>query len=193
MDGFHQVLCLQKTIYKRYACLGLDKWITGAGATKSSSAAEKVVNGLHYNTSIHIVQMRMENIANMYLNIDEELLNKLIKLRVSTCLKNVNEIIVMEKFQILQKDITAVTSVQSQMTLILLKDIRLLLSFIAAAHEANIDLHLQCERHFLKLAHSFDHISYSHWRVYQQVYLSNLKQEMMPAYKQLKTISFTAS
>ena len=88
MDGFHQVLCLQKTIYKRYACLGLDKWITGAGTTKSSSTTEKVAHGLHYNTSIHIVQMQMESITNMYLNTDEELLNKLIKLRVSLCLKN---------------------------------------------------------------------------------------------------------
>ena len=88
MGGFHHVLRLQKTIYKRYVCLGLDKWITGAGTTKSSSTAEKVAHGLHYNTSIHIVQMQMESITNMYLNIDEELLNKLIKLRVSLCLKN---------------------------------------------------------------------------------------------------------
>ena len=51
---------------------------------------------------------------------------------------------------------------ESQMTVMLLKDISLLLLFIAAAHEANIDLQLQCERHFLKLAHAFDHINYSH-------------------------------
>ena len=61
----------------------------------------------------------------MYFTIDEELLKKLISLQLlntlisftkSTCAKNVNEIIVMEKFQILQKDITAVTGMQPQMT-----------------------------------------------------------------------------
>ena len=51
MSGFHEMLCLQKTIYKRYACLGLEKWITGVGTTKSPLAAEKTVHGLHYNTN----------------------------------------------------------------------------------------------------------------------------------------------
>ena len=65
----------------------------------------------------------------------------------------------MEKFQILHKDITAVTDKQSQMTVILLKDISLLLSFIVATREANINHFLQYERQLLKLTHAFDHIS----------------------------------
>ena len=120
MVAFHKVLCLQKTTYK-HVCLGLDKWITGASNTKSSSAAEKSVHGLCYNTSIcvykkifvAIVQMRMEGIINIYVNIDEELFNKLIKLRKSTYSKNVNKIIVIEKFQKLQKDITVVTQLSN--------------------------------------------------------------------------------
>ena len=48
----------------------------------------------------------------------------------------------------------------------MLKDVSLLLSFIAAAHETNIDLHLHCEKQFLKLAHVLDHISYSRWGTY---------------------------
>ena len=118
MGGFRQVLCLQKAIYKRYACLGLDKWITGVATIKSSLVAEKTVHVLHYNTSIRvykeifdaIVQMRMEDITNMYVNIDEELLSNLINLRKSTCAKNMSEIVVIEEFQILEKDITTVTS-----------------------------------------------------------------------------------
>ena len=201
MVAFHQVLCLQKTIYKHYACLELDKWITDAITTKSSLAAEKSVHGLHYNTSIcvykkifdAIVRMQMEDITNMYVNIDEELLNKLIKLRKSICSKNVNKIVGIEKFQILQKNITVVTGIQSQMVVMLLKDISLLLLFIAAAHETNINLHLQCERPFLKMAHVFDDINYSHCGTYQRTYLSNMKQKMIPAYKELKTVGFTAS
>ena len=101
----------------------------------------------------------MKDITNMYVNIDEKLLNNLINFIKNTCEKNVNEIFVMEKFQILQKDITAVRSTQSQMMVMLLKDISLLLSFIAAAFETNINFHFQYERQFLKLANAFDHIN----------------------------------
>lgn len=151
MGGFRQVLCLQKAIYKRYACLGLDKWITGVATIKSSLVAEKTVHVLHYNTSIRvykeifdaIVQMRMEDITNMYVNIDEELLSNLINLRESTCAKNMSEIVVIEEFQILEKDITTVTSRQSQVTVMLLEDISLPLTFIVAALETNIDRNFQ--------------------------------------------------
>ena len=151
MGGFRQVLCLQKAIYKRYACLGLDKWITGVATIKSSLVAEKTVHVLHYNTSIRvykeifdaIVQMRMEDITNMYVNIDEELLSNLINLRKSTCAKNMSQIVVIEEFQILEKDITTVTSRQSQVTVMLLEDISLPLTFIVAALETNIDRNFQ--------------------------------------------------
>ena len=151
MGGFRQVLCLQKAIYKRYACLGLDKWITGVATIKSSLVAEKTVHVLHYNTSIRvykeifdaIVQMRMEDITNMYVNIDEELLSNLINLRKSTCAENMSEIVVIEEFQILEKDITTVTSRQSQVTVMLLEDISLPLTFIVAALETNIDRNFQ--------------------------------------------------
>lgn len=131
--------------------------------------------------------MWMKHITNIYVNINENLLNNLINLRKSTCEKNVNKIIVMEKFQISQKDITAVTSMQSHMTVMLLKDINLLLSFITAACERNIDLHLQYQRQFLKLTHVFDHINYSHWRTYQHVYLIWSKKWCQPTrnWKQL--------
>ena len=151
MGGFRQVLCLQKAIYKRYASLGLDKWITGVATIKSSLVAEKTVHVLRYNTSIRvykeifdaIVQMRMEDITNMYVNIDEELLSNLINLRKSTCAKNMSEIVVIEEFQILEKDITTVTSRQSQVTIMLLEDISLPLTFIFAALETNIDRNFQ--------------------------------------------------
>ena len=83
------MLCLQKTIYECFACLGLNKCVTGVGTTKSSLAAKKAVHSLPYNISICvykqnldvIVPMRREDFTNMYDNIDEELLNRLINLR----------------------------------------------------------------------------------------------------------------
>ena len=87
--------------------------------------------------------MRMEDITNMYVNIDEDLLSNLINLRKSACAKNMSEIIVIEEFQILEKDITTVTSRPSQVTVMLLEDISLPLTFIVAALETNIDRNFQ--------------------------------------------------
>ena len=56
--------------------------------------------------------------------------------------ESVDNIIQDEKFHALSKNITATSGTQSQMTVLLLKDISLFLSFTAAAREANIDLHL---------------------------------------------------
>ena len=201
MGGFHQLLCLQKIMYKRYACFGLDKWISGAGTTKTASAAEKAVQGRHYNTATRvykemfdaIVRIRTEDITDNYRLIDPELKDKMVGLRKNISSESVNDIIQDEKFHFLSKNITATSSTQSQMTVLLLKDISLLLSFTAAAREANIDLHLQCERQLMKLVHGLDGIHYSQYGSFQHVYLSTMKQRNSPAYKELKEVGFTAS
>ena len=68
-----------------------------------------------------------------------------------------------------------------------------MLSFTAAAREANIDLHLQCEGEFLDLAHGFDRIHYIRWNTFQHVYLVDMKQKSKPAYQELKSVGHTAS
>ena len=47
MGGFYQLLCLEKAMYNRYACFGLETWITGTGTTKYVSAAENAAHGFH--------------------------------------------------------------------------------------------------------------------------------------------------
>ena len=84
LGGFHQLMCFQKIMYKRSACLGIEKWITGAGTTKSASAAEKAVQGLHYNATTRvykeifdaIVQLRTEDVTNNYETITNGLLER---------------------------------------------------------------------------------------------------------------------
>ena len=98
-----------------------------------------------------IVQMRVEDITNNYRLIDSGLQEKLVNLRKNITAENANIIIQDEEFHVLSKNITATSGSQSQMTVLLLKDISLFLSFIVAAREADIDLHLQCERQFIKL------------------------------------------
>ena len=158
MDGFHQILCLQKIMYKRFACLGIGKWITEAGITKSASVAEKAAHGLHYNTTTRvykeifnaIVQLRTKSVANGYEKINKKLLDDFIELRRDLTAKNITPIL-HNSFHELQKEILKTTRTQSKMTVMLLWDISLMLSFIAAARESNIDLHLQCERQFFML------------------------------------------
>jgi hypothetical protein len=46
------------------------------------------------------------------------------------------------------------------MTLQYLQDISLILSFLAAVRESNIQLHLQAEEKFLKMEFAFHHVNY---------------------------------
>ena len=81
MGGFYQLLCLQKAMYNRYACFGLETWITGTGTTKYVSAAENAAHGFLQKKATRvykvlldaIVWMRTENVRNTYGNIDEVL------------------------------------------------------------------------------------------------------------------------
>lgn len=84
----------------------------------------------------------MEDVSNLFDNTDEEFCNKLMKLRKSTCTKKMNKIIVMNKSQFLEKGIIASTGTQSQIAVMLPKDISLMLTFFAAPRKANIVLHL---------------------------------------------------
>ena len=74
------------------------------------------------------------------------------------------------------------------MIAMLLKDISLMLSFIASAREANIDLHSECERQFLSLAHAFDHVNYARWGSFQHVNMEEMKRLDTEAYQDLKTV-----
>ena len=120
MGRFHQLLCLQKVIYKRYACLGLETWIT---------AAEKTVQGLHYNTATPadkeifdaIVHMQNQNIENNYNSIDEVLKQNLVKLTKNTDISNVANVLRLCGFKKLKEKIVHSNNRQYRMTVMLLK------------------------------------------------------------------------
>ena len=129
MGRFHQLLCLQKVIYKRYACLGLETWITGARTTTPVSAAEKTVQGLHYNTATPadkeildaVLHMQNENIENNYNRIDEFLKQNLVKLTKNTDISNVANVFQLCGFKKLKEKIIHSNNRQSRMTVMLLK------------------------------------------------------------------------
>ena len=201
MGGFHQLMNLQKIMYKRYACLGLDKWINTAKITKSMSSAEKAIHGKHYNTTTRvykeifdaILELRVEDVTSNFVNIDGDLLDALVNTREQVNAANVNHVLEMSQFQHFQKQSLTLTGTQSQMTVMLLKDISLMLSFIVSARESNIELHHQCERQFLNLANAFDHVHYTRWGSFQHVKLQEMKRLNTDAYIDLKTTGWTAS
>ena len=83
----------------------------------------------------------------------------------------IDSILQMNEFQSPQKNIVSTSGTKSQMTLVYLKNISLLLSMVFAARGQNLDLHLQAEREILKLMHAHDHVHYSRYNTFQQVFL----------------------
>ena len=74
-----------------------------------------------------------------FVNIDGDLLDALVNTREQVNAANVNHVLEMSQFQHFQKQLLTVTGTQSQMTVMLLKDISLMLSSIVSAR-------LFCER-----------------------------------------------
>ena len=128
----------------------METWITCAGTIKSSSTAEKTVHGLHYNTTTRvyketfdaIVQMRTENITNNYDNIDEVLKQNLVKLTKNIDISNVTNFFQLNEFKKLEEQIVDSNSLQSRMTVMLLKGISLLFSIFSTAE--NLALTFTC-------------------------------------------------
>ena len=88
MGGFHQLLVLQKVMYKRHGCIGYKKWFEDAHVIASGSV-DKAIEGRHYYRCIRlhkeafdaIVQMQIEKITDNYAAINSDVLNSLMELR----------------------------------------------------------------------------------------------------------------
>ena len=137
--------------------------------------------------------MRTDDITDGYKVIDEVLFTGLVNVRKSVTAENVESVLTMKQYHQFQLQLLATTGTQSKMTVMLLKDISLMLSFIASARESNIDLHFECERQFLSLAHAFDHVNYARWGSFQHVKLEEMKRLATDAYRNLQTVGWTAS
>ena len=130
--------------------------------------------------------MRTESITNIYDSIDEVLKQNLVKLRRNIDISNVANILQLSEFKKLEKQLVDSNSPQSRVTVMLLKDLNLLLSFISVVRESDIELHVQCERQFLNLAHAFNRMNYSRWETFQHIYLSSMKQKSALACQKLE-------
>ena len=195
MGGFHQLLVLQKIIYRRHACIGYKKWFVDSKIMTSGSV-DKTVEGRHYYRfmRVHkeafdaIVQARIESITNSYSGINSALLNAVIDFRHAPSRNKIDSILQMNEFQSLQKNIVSTSGTKSQMTFVYLKDISLLLSMVFAAREQNLDLYLKAEREILKLLH----VHYSRCNTHS-MYSCDEKRTNSDIYKDLVEHGYTAS
>jgi len=81
MGGFHQLLVLQKVIFKRHACIGYKKWFLDSNIIAGGSV-DKAVEGRHYYRfmRVHkepfdaIVQLRVEDITVNYSVMESKLM-----------------------------------------------------------------------------------------------------------------------
>ena len=79
------------------------------------------------------------------------------------------------------------------MTIWYLKDASSLLALVSAVLEKNLERHLQAAKEILKYCFVFDHIIYTRYLSYQQVYLGSLEATNSPAIPHLKVRDFGGS
>jgi len=82
---------------------------------------------------------------------------------------------------------------ENKMTIAYLKDISSLLALVWAVRVGNLECHLQAEREMIKFCFAFDHVNYSRYLSFQQVYLRDLERNNHPAINDIKTRGFGGS
>ena len=130
---------------------------------------------IHKEAFEAIVQTRVESLTSNYEEINSELLSELRELRCNPSADILERIVDMDEYQTLKTEIVKVNGTQSKMTLQYLKDVSLMLSFVAGARESDINLHLQAEEKILKMVFAFDHVNYARYNSYQHLFLCQEK------------------
>ena len=139
-------------IYKRYGFLSFKDWFIDAG-TIAAGSADKAVNGMHYYRHMRLqkesfdalVQYRVDEIANVCCEIDQELVEKLC-LRRDPSPQSLQAILSMEAFQRLSNEIVSPSGPQAKMTIEYLKDVSSLLALVSSLREGDIERLLPGER-----------------------------------------------
>ena len=170
MGGFHQLRNFQSLLGKRHGVIGYQEWYSDAGVIAEGSVAH-AFQGKHYYRSMRLhkegfdalSQLRIEKLTDNYTNLDPQLRNNLIQLRLEPSGRLVNEILETNEFKLLLKQFKTTSNDRSKMILEYLKDISLMLAILSAVREGKIDRHLQAERQFLKLVFAFDHVNYARY------------------------------
>ena len=78
-EDFHQLMIMQKIIYKQHGCMGYKQWLSDAEIIAAGSPENAIEGGQYYRCMrIHkeafdaLVQLRAENITDSYSTISSE-------------------------------------------------------------------------------------------------------------------------
>ena len=148
---------------------------------------------IHKEAFDALVQFRAENITDIYLTISSELADILLSFCENPSPQILKDTIKSDEFHSLKSQNLATTGTHSQMTIEYLKDVSLMLMLVTAARKANIEMHLQAEREFLKIVFAFDHINYARYNSFQHMLLFLEQRLNSRAYQDLLSNGHTAS
>ena len=60
LDGFHELMTVQKISYVKHGCVGFDKRFSFSGILKSELVAEKAFSGRHHNSGIRVLKESLD-------------------------------------------------------------------------------------------------------------------------------------
>ena len=200
MGGFHQLRVRQKTIYKRYYCLGMKKWFIDAGVIAEGSA-DMATEGRHYYRCMRLlkesfnalIQYRFRSLTNDLTGIQPELLQQLEGIKSNPTVENIENFVNTETFECLLNLLMEKNGTQSSMVVSYLEDVSSLLAMVRAVREGDFALHLQAEREMLKFCFAFDHVHYSRYLSYQHILLNDMSNKNHLAIIDLQTRGFGGS
>ena len=201
MEGFHELHISRKTIYKRHALRGYQKWVINA-KTIAPGSSDAAVEGGHYYRNMKMnkelfcapVQYRVEELINDYNYMDMELKSLFLNLRRKHTSENINLKLSNNEFQNhLRKILNNSHNTESKITVCFLQDVSTLLVMVSAVREKNFERHVLVERGMIKYCFTFNHINYSRYLTYQHVYLRTLLSERSKAGADLDERGFGGS
>ena len=201
MGGFHQLRVMQRLIYKRYYCRGMQQWCVDAEIIAKGSAEQAFVARHYYRCMrIHkecfyaLVQLRIEQITKQNTEIDADLKEKIKILRQDPNKESLNQVLSQDSFTALVSDVLSFKDgSEGNFTMMYLKDVSTMLAMVSAVREGNLRRHIEAEREMLSLTFAFNHQNYARYCSYQHVFLQNMSAENEEAFQQLSERGFGAS
>ena len=201
MGGFHQLRVMQRLLYKRYHCRGMQQWCVDADIIAKGSA-EQAFGGRHYYRCMRIhkecfdalVQFRIEQITKQNTKIVADLKENIKILRQNPSKESLNQVLCHDSFSALVSDVLSFKDgTEGHFTIMYLKDVSTMLAMISAVREGNICRHIEAEREMLSLTFAFNHQNYARYCSYQHVLLQNMCTDNKQAFQHLSERGFGAS
>ena len=180
IDGFHTLLVNLKIIYKKYGLKsGLERWWVKSKITADGSV-DKALEGWYYSKGTRLQKNFFWSSCpfkckSLEKDFQLNFFSKVKKLREITIHENLLDPCNDEKFKQIKQQILANSWKMAKSVTEYVRNVRKVLSRIAAYQDQNIELKLQAQREFLPLLFAFNNQNYSRYLTYHHFELQALK------------------